>query len=114
MFKLPFRRKHPPAHTEPVELPAKVLKALDGVEIAPRQSGLLIIGLGEPFFYESIDEVVMSRFAEFTLSEQQLELAAETLRIQVMQDVKEVKKAMRKAKRGERSPWSNNQRWRRH
>jgi len=112
MFKWLFNKQKGPVHIGPVELPTKVLNAIEETTIAPRQSGLLIIGLGSPFFYESINVTVRARFTEYGLDEQQLELAANILRQQIKREVREMKKAIRAEKRRERSPWSNSQRLR--
>lgn len=101
-------------HTEPAELPSKVLDAIEETTIASRTSGTLIIGLGAPFFFESIDTAIKSRLAEYALDKHQLKLAADLLRRHARQEAVEIKNSIRSSNRSERSPWSNNWRWNRH
>lgn len=101
-------------NTGVVELPFKVLEAIESASMVPRESGVLIVGLGEPFYFESINVAIRSRLAKHGLDENQLKLAAETLRRQVRKDVRESRKACRAANRSCSGGWCDTGLWMRH
>lgn len=94
---------------EPVEIPRKLQKAIEESSVSLRESGVLIIGLGPPFFYEQASTALKSRTAEYGLSKRQMDLATEMLQRQARHSVREMKMVLKEERR-QRNGW--NQPWR--